>query len=180
MIQYDLMWGKLSSSSRDTAIALRSSKPVVSGSSSAGASQRLERQGDEGAEAACLVLKIAQPQQVIDTILHGFDVAVEHRRIRRQTLTVCLTHHVEPLIGVGLTLDDAAAGRLGEDLGPAARHRVEPGFLQLGDDPLNRHPIEAMEEEDLDGRKRLDVEVRAELLDALHHLDEICPRQIRM
>ena len=45
MIQYDLMCGKLSSISRATAIAFRSSKPVVSGSFIAGASQGWKASG---------------------------------------------------------------------------------------------------------------------------------------
>src|SRR6185295_12855515 len=45
MIQYDFTWGKLSSISRPTAIALRSSKAVVSGQSIAGASQGWKASG---------------------------------------------------------------------------------------------------------------------------------------
>ena len=51
----------------------------------------MEGERDERQEAAGLVLLVAQAQQVVDALLVGLDVAVEHRAVRR---------HPQPVRGV--------------------------------------------------------------------------------
>jgi hypothetical protein len=89
-----------------------------------------------------------------------------------------LLHHVEPLAGVRLALDDLVARLLGEDLRAAPRQGVEPGLLELREHLLHRHAVETVEEEDLDGGEGLDVDVRPRLLDPPHHVQEVRPGQI--
>ena len=45
----------------------------------------MERQRDEGLEAAGFVLQRAQLEQVVDAVFVVFDVAVEHGRVRFQS-----------------------------------------------------------------------------------------------
>ncbi len=44
----------------------------------------VKRQRDEGDESVRLILQLAQPDQVIDAILRGFNVTVEHGAVRFQ------------------------------------------------------------------------------------------------
>ena len=115
---------------------------------------------------------------MIDPVLDGLDVPVEHGGVRGDALTVGLAHHGQPLVAVGLALDDLVAGLLREDLGPAPGHRVEPRLLELGQDLLHGHAVEPMEEEDLHRGEGLDVDVRAHLLDAPHHVGEVREGQV--
>ena len=88
-------------------------------------------EGDEGQEAAGLVLLLAQAQHVLDPLRVGLDVAVEHRGVGLDAEAVRDPVDLAPAVGVGLA---GEAERLleagGEDLGAAARHGVEPGRLQ--------------------------------------------------
>src|SRR5579884_2192075 len=60
----------------------------------------VEGERDEGEEAAGAILLLAQPQQVVDPLLVGLDVAVEHRALRRDPEPVRGVVYVEPLVGV--------------------------------------------------------------------------------
>ncbi len=79
------MCGKLSSTSRLTAICLISSMPLVFGRCCERRVIGMERQRNESLEAMSLVLQSPQFQQMIDPVLIVFDVTIEHRRIRLQT-----------------------------------------------------------------------------------------------
>ena len=103
---------------------------------------RMERERDEGEEAAGLVLLLTQPQQVVDALLVGLDVAVEHRALGRDPELVSGVVNVEPLVGVLLARSDERADAVGEDLGSAAGHRVEAGVLQREQDLLVRAALE--------------------------------------
>ena len=91
-----------------------------------------------------------------------------------------LAHHVQPLRAVRLAADDLVARRLGEDLRAAAGHGVEAGVAQLGQDLLDGHPVELVEEVDLDRGEGLHVDVGPDVLDAAHHVREVRPRQVGM
>ena len=65
---------------------------------------------------------------------------------------------------------DLLAHALGEDLGAAAGQRVEPGGHQLAQHLLVGHAVEIGEERDLDGREALQVDVRADPLEAAQQL----------
>ena len=153
----------LSSSRRETAITFRSSRagreaeaaPLEDGVLG------VERERDEREEAAGLVLLVAQPQQVVDALLVGLDVAVEHRALRRDPQPVRGVVHVEPLVGVLLARRDERAHAVGEDLGAAAGHRVEAGVLQLAQDLLVRAALELRHVVDLGRRVELEMDVRA-------------------
>src|SRR2546423_1930960 len=56
----------------------------------------VERERDEGEEAARLVLELADPEDVVDTLLVRLDVTVEDRRVRRDPQRVRGPVRVEP------------------------------------------------------------------------------------
>ena len=77
---------------------------------------------------------------------------------------------VEIAIGVALVVRDLPAHALGEDLRAAAGQRVEPGRHQLAQHLLVGHAVEIGEERDLDRREALQVDVRADALEAAQQL----------
>ena len=68
----------------------RRSKTVFSG---------MERERDEGEEAARPVLLLAEPDEVVHPLLVRLDVAVEHRAVRRDPELVRGVVDVEPDLG---------------------------------------------------------------------------------
>ncbi len=68
----------------------------------------VERERDEGEEAAGLVLLVAQPQQVVDPLLVGLDVAVEHRAVGRDAEAMRGVVRLEPVVRVLLAGGDRA------------------------------------------------------------------------
>jgi hypothetical protein len=79
-----------------------------------------------------------------------------------------------------LSCADLAADALGEDLGPAARQRVEPRRLQLAQHLLVGHAVEIGEERDLDRREALQVDARADPLQPAQHVGVVRERQVRV
>ena len=80
-----------------------------------------------------LVLQIAQPEQMLEPLLHRLDGSVHHRRRRPKARAVRVTHDVEPLVGGRLAVAvQQLPHAIDEDLGAAARNAVEPG----GDQPI--------------------------------------------
>ena len=134
MIQYALMCGMLSSISRDTARIFRSSEPVVELEAAPLEDGVLGMEGerDEGQEAAGLVLQVAQAHEVVDALLVGLDVAVEHRAVGRHPEPVRAPWTCEPFVGGAPCPAHHAPHAVGEDLRAAARQRAEPGALELG------------------------------------------------
>ena len=95
---------------------------------------------------------------MLDPLLERLDVAVHHRRGGRDPEAVRLAHHAEPLLGVHLLRRDDVAHAVDEDLGAAARDRVEAGVPQarecLGDGQLRA----ARRVHDLRRRERVEVD----------------------
>jgi hypothetical protein len=88
-------------------------------------------QGDEGEEAAAPVLLLAQPQEMLDPLRHGLDVAVEHGRVGLDPERMRDAVDLEPAIGIRLArVVQLLLKALREDLRPAARHRMEPRLLE--------------------------------------------------
>ena len=117
----------LSSMSRETAIIFRSSVPadVLPAAPLEDGVLRVERERDEREEAAGLVLQVAQAEQVVDPLLVGLDVAVEHRAVRRDAEAVRRAVRLEPDVRMLLAGRDQPAHAVGEDLGAAAGQRAE-------------------------------------------------------
>src|SRR5215210_644166 len=85
----------------------------------------LERPRDERAKAAGLVLELPDPAHVLDALLERLDVPVHHRGGCGHAEAVRGAHDVEPLLRSRLLRRDLVAHAIDEDLGAAARERVE-------------------------------------------------------
>ena len=81
----------------------------------------MERERDEREEAARPVLLVAQPEEMLDPLLVGLDMAVEERAVRRHPEPVRGVVDVEPDVRVLLAGRDEPPHAVGEHLGAAAR-----------------------------------------------------------
>src|SRR5262245_58970942 len=89
---------------------------------------RLKAPRDERGEPAGLVLKIPQPQQMLDPLLQRLNGPIHHRGSRSQTTMMCLAHHVDPLVGRRLAMAvKQLPHAIDENLGPSAWNAVEAG-----------------------------------------------------
>ena len=141
----------------------------------------LETPRDERGEPAGLVLQVAQPQHVFETLLERLDRAVHHRRGRAQSGPMRLAHHAEPLVGGRLAVAvQQLAHAIDENLGAAAGNAVEAG----GDEPLDhgghRELGHAGDVQHLGRRQRVQLEGRVA---GLHRAKEVfvpSDRQVRV
>ena len=76
----------------------------------------------------------------------------------------CVVIHVEPLVRMLLAGRDQRAHAVGEDLGAAARHRVEARVTERAQDLLVRAALETGDVVDLGRRVELEMDVRQRLL----------------
>ena len=120
------------------------------------------------------------PQHVIDALGGRLDVAVEHRDVRAHAEPVRDAVNLEIAIGAALVVADLPPHALRENLGAAARQRVEPGVHQLAQHLLVGPAVEIGEERDLDGGEALQMDVRTDPLEAAQHVQVVVERQIRV
>ena len=121
----------------------------------------MEREWNEGLEPARLVLKLAQPDEMVDPVLGLVDVTVEHRGIGVKTQPVGRPMDVEPALGRRLGAADLLANFGMEDLGAAAGQAAEAGSIELSENILDGPAGDLAKPLDLDGRIRLDVNLGA-------------------
>src|SRR2546425_6393696 len=141
----------------------------------------LVRQRDERQEPARRVLLGSEPQQVIDPLRQRLDMAVEHRRVRPDAERMGDAVDLAPAVAVGLA---RVAEELGhprrEDLGAAARHRLEPGGLEARQG-LRRLDLPAPPEVvDLGGGEGLDLNRGARGVQPGDHALVVLERPIRV
>ena len=139
-IQYALMFGMLSSSSRETASIFRSAAPVVELEAAAleDGVLRMEGERDEREEAARLVLLVAQAQQVVDPLLVGLDVAVEQRAVRRDASRCAVSWTWNQMSGCSLPGATRRRTRSAKISAPPPGSEPRPGRLELAQHLLVR------------------------------------------
>ena len=86
--------------------------------------------------------------------------------------------NVEIPIGAALVVADLLAHALGEDLGAAARQRIEAGLDQLAQHLLVGHAVQVGEERDLHGGEALQMNAGPDALEAAQQLRVVAERQI--
>jgi hypothetical protein len=91
---------------------------------------RMERERDEREKAACLVLLIPQPQQVVDPLLVGLDMPVQHRAVRRDPQAMRRVVREEPEVRMLLPRRDQPPDAVGEHLRAAPRKRAQADVAQ--------------------------------------------------
>ena len=161
MIQYALMFGMLSSTSRDTRCHLQvvGARRELESAALEDGVLRMERERDEREEPAGRILLLAQSQHVVDALFVGLDVTVEQRAMRRDPHLVRGVVNVEPVLGRLLAGRDQLAHARREDLGAAARERTEARVLQDVQHLFVRAALELRHVMDLGGRIELQVHV---------------------
>ena len=85
--------------------------------------------------------------------------------------------HVEPLVGGALVGADLLAHAGGEDLGPAARQRVQPGLAQPGQHLRHGHAVVLVVIEDLHRGEGLEVDAGLDALQAAQQLGVVVEGQ---
>src|SRR3954447_1996534 len=124
-----------------------------------------ERQQHELGEAAALVLQRRQRAQLRHPVGRRVDVAVHHRRRRRDPDAVRRADDLQPGRRRQLALRQHPADVVVEDLRRRARHRVEPGLLCRDQELLERQSGAGGAVDDLHRAERVQVDAR---LPALH------------
>ena len=140
---------------------------------------RVERERDEREEASGLVLLLAQPQQMVDTLLVGLDVSVEHCAVGRDPEPVGSVMRAEPEIGMLLARRDEPADAIREDLRTAAGERPEPDRLELAQHLFVAQPGELGHVMDLARREELQVDVRQRLVQRADDVDVVVEPDVR-
>ena len=123
--------------------------------------------------------RLADPHQVVDPLFHRLDVAVEHRDVGAHAQSVRRAMDRRVAIAVALVVADLAAHALGENLGAAARQRIETGLAELDQHLLVGHAVEIGEERDLDRREALQMHVRPDRLEPAQQILVVVERQLR-
>ena len=140
----------------------------------------VERQGDERLEPAGLVLQGPRPQHVVDALVGGLDVPVEHGHVRAHAEPVRGPVDVQVAVGAAFVVANLAADALREHLGPSARQRVEPGLHQFAQHLLVGPAVDVREERDLHRREALEMHVGADALEPPQQLQVVVERQVRV
>ena len=140
----------------------------------------MERQRNEGLEAAGFILHGAQLQQVVDAVFVVLDVAVEHGGIRPEAQLVGQARGLQPFAAVDLVVADDGAHARREDLRAAAGHGIDAGIAQLDQRFFDGELGAAGEERDLDHGEGLDVDLGKALLQAADQVEEVFERQVGM
>ena len=138
----------------------------------------MKRQRDERLDRAGVVLQRPHPQHVVDPLGGRLDVAVEHRDVRAHAEPVRDAVDLQIAIGAALVVADLAPDPLRENLGAAARQRVEAGVHQLAQHLLVGPAVEVGEERDLDSGETLQVNLRTDPLEPAQHVQVVVERQI--
>ena len=138
----------------------------------------MERERNEGLEAASLVLQGAQLQQVIHSVGVVFDVSVQHRRIRFEAQPVRRARGFQPFFAIDLVIADDRPHARSENLRAAAGHRVHSRLAQLEQRLFNAELGAASQKRDLHHGEGLDVHLGETLLEAANQIEEELKRQI--
>src|SRR4029077_787044 len=138
------------------------------------------RQRDVGEEAARLVLERAQGEQVVHPVRHGFDMAVQHRAVRRQADPVRLPMHRQPFLAGELLVGNGGARGGAEYFGAATGKARDAGVFQGDQDVRDRQLLDAREVRDLDRCEGLDMHSGVARLEAAEHVDVVAEPQLGM
>src|SRR5215831_7893358 len=116
-------------------------------------------QGDETHKALSAILQFPQPDQVVDAILDGLDVSVQHCSVGGNASGVDFFGQLQPPVTTCFVCANPAAGRLSEYLGSAARAAIESSGDQPFDDLLVGHPADCSQVVQFDHREGFQVHI---------------------
>src|SRR5260221_633985 len=117
---------------------------------------------------------------MLDTIVRRLYMAVQHGAVTWNAELVRRAMYRQPLLARQLALGDRRAHRGAEDLRPASRQARKARLFQRQQDLARRGFLDAGKMRDLNGRQRLDVDLRMPLLEPTDHVGVITQSQLRM
>ena len=113
--------------------------------------------------------RCAQAKQVVDPLLVGLDVAVEHRAVRGDAHPVRGPVRGDPVVGVLLARRDQLSDAVGEHLGAAAGERAQARLLEIRQDRSRGETRELGHVVDLGRGEELQVDVGQRLVQRSRH-----------
>src|SRR4030095_3520295 len=120
----------------------------------------MKRQWNETHEAVGPVLQLSQPDEMVNTILEGFDVAVENRRICMDSASMNFFCEFEPSLSRCLVRADLTSGWVAKNLGATTRTAVQPSVYQTIDHLLIGHPTNSREVIELNHSESFQMHIR--------------------
>ena len=141
----------------------------------------LEGPRDKRREATGFILQVSNALQVLDSSLQSLAHAVHHGGRSPEIVPVRLAHDVEPLVRRGLAVgENVFANAIDENLGTAARNRLQTGVFQACDHVIETHPLELGDKLDLRRRERMQVDLRVLAFQVPEQILVVGERQVRM
>ena len=117
---------------------------------------------------------------MLEPLVDGLDVAVEHGGVGAQTEPVGSARHLQPaLAGEFVRAGELADARV-EHLGPAAGHGAQARVHEQAQGLVHRFAGKPGQVVDLHAGEGLQVHVRADLADGAEHVHVIGERQVRV
>ncbi len=129
-------------------------------------------------EAVRFVLECARHLEVLDDVVVVFDVAVHHGGRGAHAGVVRGAVHVDPVLGGGLgpQLRNLFLHPVAQNLRAAARNRAQAGFIEFGDDLVQRKPGHFGHLHDFGRRVEVCVNVREALARFAHQIEVVLER----
>ena len=85
---------------------------------------------NKGEKAVGFILGLAQGGQVLQALLHGLNMAIEHGGVGMQSLAMGSFGDLDPVVAGKFFLTGQSADPGTEDLGASAGNRSQTGLLQ--------------------------------------------------
>src|SRR5688572_31297954 len=98
----------------------------------------MKREWYETLESPGLVLKLTQPDEMIHALFEGFDVSVQHRRVRPDAHLVNSSGDFQPALAGNLVSGNQGSRTFGKNLRSAAGAASKSGLTDSLDNPLER------------------------------------------
>ena len=140
----------------------------------------MERQRNERHESAGLVLRLAQKQHVIETLLNRLDVAIQHRGVALQPEPVGGPGDLDPRGMIDLPFEEYLVGVVRQDLRAAAGQGAQPRLLEPRQHVVPGHAELLGDGCDLDHGERLHVHLRSDTLHRSDDVEIVVEREIRV
>ena len=118
----------------------------------------MERERDEGLEAARFILQFTQSNQMVDSVQRFFDVAVEHRAVGLDAKAMRGAVDVQPVAAIRFVFADLVADFGVENFSAAAGEATQARIDQLLQHPLRRLLGKEFKPVQLNGRPAFKVE----------------------
>ena len=141
---------------------------------------RMKRQRHERREPTGFILQFAQPTHVIHAVMVFLNVADQHRAGRTSAHLVPRAVDIEPLLRRLFRVANHVANFRIENLRAAAGQRTKPRLAQRRQRLRHAALADPREMQNLDCRKRFQVQIRVELLQLAQHLHVVVPFERRM